>query len=90
MMVMTSFGPMEIKEIVNRLLYLYENANLWLIMLVVVNNVIRLLIPVVINASVVIIKYQIFVNNTSSNYAKINLRSSFLGYSPMKIVLLPR
>ena len=88
---MTSFGPMEIKEIVNRLLYLYENANLWLIMPVVVNNVIRLLIPVVINASVVIIiKYQIFVNNTSSNYAKINLRSSFLGYSPMKIVLLSR
>ena len=29
-----------------------------------------------------IIKYQIVVNNTSSNYTKINFRRSFLGYSP--------
>ena len=40
--------------------------------------------PIVANNTnvVIIIKYQIVVNNTSSNYTKINFRSSFLCYSP--------
>ena len=65
------------------------NAKLLLIIPVVVNNTIRLLIPIVVNnTNVIIIKYQIVVNNASSNYTKINFRSSFLGYSP-KFVFLP-
>ena len=69
------FWSNEKKEIVNRLLLL--------IIPLLVNNTIRLLIPIVVNSTsvVIIIKYHIFVNNTSSNYTKIKFRSYFLGYS---------
>ena len=51
---------------------------------------IRLLIPIVFNITdvVMIIKYQIVVNNTSDNYTKMKFRSSFLGYSPNGICVI--
>ena len=56
----------------------------------VVFNTIRLLIPIVFNITdvVMIIKYQIVVNNTSDNYTKMKFSSSFLGYSPNGICVI--
>ena len=80
---MSSFGPMK-KGNCQQVIILVPNAKLLLIIPVVVNNTIRLLISIVVNSTnvVIIIKYQIVVNNTSSNYTKIKFRSFFLGYSP--------
>ena len=57
------------------------NAKLFLIVPVIVDNTIRLPIPIVVNNTndAIIIKYEIDVNNTSSIYTKINFKSSFLG-----------
>ena len=65
------------------------NAKLVLIIPVVFNTI-RLLIPIVFNITdvVMIIKYQIVVNNTSDNYTKMKFRSSFLGYSPNGICVI--
>ena len=80
MMVMNSFGPMK-KGNCQQVIIPVPNVKLLLIMPVVVNNTIRLLIPIVVNSTnvVIIIKYQIVVNNASSNYTKINFRSFLFG-----------
>ena len=81
MMVMSISGPMKKRKLST---VCYTSAKLLLIILVVVNDTIRLLILFVLNNTnvAIIIKYQIIVDNTSSNYTKTNFRSSFLGYSP--------
>lgn len=54
-----------------------------MLIIAVSSNAIRLLIPIIVNTRLaIIIKNQIVVNNTSSNYAEIKFKSSFLGYSP--------
>ena len=54
-----------------------------MLIIAVASNAIRLLIPIIVNTRLaIIIKNQIVVNNTSSNYAEIKFKSSFLSYSP--------
>ena len=74
---MSSFGPMK-KRKLSTCCYTSNKCKIF------VNNTIRLLIPIVVNNAnvVIIIKYQIVVNNTSSNHTKINFWTSFLGYRP--------
>ena len=78
---MPSFAPMKIGNC-QQVAIPVLNAKLFLIVPVIVDNTIRLLIPIVVNNTndaIIIIKYEIDVNNTSSIYTKINLKSSFLG-----------
>ena len=77
---MPSFAPMKIENC-QQVTIPVLNAKLFLIVPVIVDNTIRLPIPIVVNNTndAIIIKYEIDVNNTSSIYTKINLKSSFLG-----------
>ena len=88
MMVMSISGPMKKRKLST---VCYTSAKLLLIILVVVNDTIRLLIPFVLNNTnvAIIIKYQIIVDNTSSNYTKLILGALFLVVVPMETVLLP-
>ena len=60
-----------------------EKTNCQHIVIPVPNAKLLLVIPVVVNNGnvIIVIKYEIVANNASSNYTKINFRSSFLGYS---------
>lgn len=77
---MPSFAPMKIENC-QQVAIPVLNAKLFLIVPVIVDNTIRLPIPIVVNNTndAIIIKYEIDVNNTSSIYTKINFKSSFLG-----------
>ena len=62
----------------------WKKGNCQQLIIPISNAKLLLIIPVVINSTnvVIVIKYQIVVNNTSSIYTKIKFRSFFLGYSP--------